>query len=80
MPKISDEPLEFVKVRLFQRDLIQLKRTYGATIGINKAIRTIIRSHVIALNAEVIRQIDVIERSPEGPSSPSTSIPELPHG
>ena len=44
MPKLESEPLEAIQLRLYRRDLETLRALYGSTLGVNRTIRTIIRT------------------------------------
>ena len=51
MPKITEEPLVRIQLRLFESDLAELRQIYSQTIGVNDAIRTIIRSFLTQAKA-----------------------------
>lgn len=61
MPKITDEPLEAIQLRLFKNDLDTLREYYGTTVGYNEAIRTIVRTYVRNLRAKADKAIDDVE-------------------
>lgn len=61
MPKITDEPLEVIQVRLFKRDLNKLRSMYKGDIGVNRAIRTMVRSIVKQIDAKADAAIDDLE-------------------
>lgn len=61
MPKITDEKLEAIQVRLFQTDLDYLRSIYKGSIGVNKAIRGIVRAFVNHTKATSAEAIDTIE-------------------
>lgn len=61
MPKITDEELEPIQLRLFQKDLIYLRSLYKDTVGVNKALRTIVRSFVNQTRARTDAAIDDLE-------------------
>jgi len=46
MPKITEEPLSTIQLRLFTEDLDYLRSIYGQTMGYNYAIRTLVRNFV----------------------------------
>lgn len=61
MPKITDEDLEAIQVRLFKADLDYLRSMYRGSLGVNKAIRTIIRRDVRLMRASAAAEIDEAE-------------------
>lgn len=61
MPKITDEDLEAIQVRLFKADLDYLRSIYRGSFGVNKAIRTIVRRDVRLMRAHAAAQIDASE-------------------
>lgn len=61
MPKISDEPIEAIQLRLFKSDLDYLRQMFRGHVGVNKAIRTIIRSYVVQTRASADAAIDARE-------------------
>ena len=61
MPKISDEPMEAIQVRLFKKDLDKLRTLFSGHFGVNKAIRTIIRTYVTQADAAANAAIDEAE-------------------
>lgn len=61
MPKITDEELQPIQVRLFKKDLDVLRRNYAGQFGVNRAIRTIIRSFVAQTEAKANAMIDDME-------------------
>lgn len=63
MPRITEEPLEAIQLRLFKKDLDFLRRTYKGSVGVNKALRAIIRSYVTQVEAKANAVIDEAERS-----------------
>ena len=65
MPKISDEPLEAIQLRLFKKDLDHLRRFYGSNVGVNKVIRNLVRSLVIHNESHANSLIDLSETSGE---------------
>lgn len=65
MPKITDEELEPIQLRLFQKDLIYLRSLYKDTVGVNKALRTIVRSFVNQTRAKTDAAIDDLETATE---------------
>lgn len=58
MPKITEEPLTVTQVRLFSADLAKLRQLYGSTIGVNQAIRVIVRSALKQIEAKAAEEID----------------------
>lgn len=58
MPKITDEELEAIQVRLFKKDLDYLRSLYRGSFGVNKAIRQIIRTFITQTQASAARMID----------------------
>ena len=61
MPKISEEPMTKVLAQPFASDLEFLRQMFSKNIGVNAAIRNIIRSYVIHTKAEAAKHIDEIE-------------------
>jgi len=61
MPKITDEALEALQIRLFKKDLDALRRLFGKSIGVNQAVRTIVRTFVNQAEAKANVMIDEIE-------------------
>lgn len=61
MPKITDKELEKKLVHLFKEDLDFLREQFSGTIGVNKAIRSIIHSFVAQTSAQANATIDEIE-------------------
>jgi hypothetical protein len=61
MPKISEEALEAIQVRLFAKDLKVLRRLYKGQFGVTRAIRTIVRSFVAQSEAKANAAIDQSE-------------------
>ena len=64
MPKITDEDLEAIQVRLFKKDLNYLRRRYAGQFGVNKAIRQIVRAFVTHAEANANALIDEAEAQP----------------
>jgi len=58
MPKITEEELTALQIRLFTSDLQYLRTLYGKEFGVNKAVRTIVRAFVNQTKAAVAKQID----------------------
>jgi hypothetical protein len=69
MPKITEEPLEAKQVILFKKDLDALRQIYGPSLGVNKAIRTIVRMFVKQTTANAGAVIDLTESAEEKPAS-----------
>ena len=65
MPKITDEELEALQVRLFKKDLDTLRRLYANNFGVNRAIRTIVRTFVKQVEAKANAHIDEVENIAE---------------
>jgi hypothetical protein len=61
MPKISEEELELIQVRFFKKDLDYIRRLFGNDLGVNKAIRSIVRSFVVNSRAKADKAIDEAE-------------------
>jgi hypothetical protein len=61
MPKISDEEMEVKAVHLFKSDLDYLRSLYNGSFGVNKAIRSIVRSWVNVAKASASARIDEVE-------------------
>ena len=61
MPKISDEPLEAIQAKLFKSDLDYLRSLFKGHVGVNKVIRTIVRTYVNQVKAEAAKRIDKAE-------------------
>lgn len=64
MPKIAEEPLVSIHLRLFESDLAVLRRLYSQTPGVNMAIRTIIRSFLRQVEATTAAKIDATVQPP----------------
>lgn len=62
MPKITDEELEAIQVRLYKKDLNYLRSIYKGQFGVNKAIRNMVRSFVNHMKATAAETIDEEER------------------
>jgi hypothetical protein len=58
MPKITEEPLEAIQAKLFQSDLNYLRGLFKGNIGVNKALRQIVRSYVLQTKAQAAAQVD----------------------
>ena len=63
MPKTSDEPLAKIQLRLYSSDLTALRAIFSRTIGVNDAIRTIIRTYLRQVEAKAAITIDNQERN-----------------
>jgi hypothetical protein len=61
MPKITDEELEALQIRLFKTDLDYLRALYRGHFGVNKAVRQIVRAYIIQAKAHAASAIDEIE-------------------
>lgn len=58
MPKLAEEPLVSIHLRLFESDLAALRRLYSQTPGVNMAIRIIVRSFLRQVAASAVTKID----------------------
>ena len=58
MPKLEEEPLTSIQVRLFTSDLAALRKLYSQSPGVNKAIRTILRTFLRQAEANAAVKID----------------------
>jgi ribosomal protein S20 len=58
MPKITDEPLVAIQLRIYKTDLEKLRRQYGSEFGVNKTIRSIIRTFIKQVEAKANEEID----------------------
>lgn len=65
MPKITDEELEAIQVRLFKNDLDYLRSLYRGSLGVNKAIRQIVRGYIAHTKARAAEAIDAREHGEE---------------
>ena len=61
MPKITDEPLEAIQAKLFKSDLDYLRGLFKGHIGVNKIVRTVVRSYVNQVKAQAAKEIDKTE-------------------
>jgi len=61
MPKAVDEPLVAIQLRLYEKDLLFLRQYYGQSVGVNDAIRNLIRSFVKHTQAKADAMIDATE-------------------
>jgi hypothetical protein len=61
MPKITEEELVPIQVRLFKADHNKLTALYSRDVGVNAAIRTIIRSYLRQVDAKAAAEIDKLE-------------------
>ena len=61
MPRPVDEPLTAIQLRLFKADLEKLRHLYGDTLGVNKAIRNIVRAFIRQTEAKANAIIDAKE-------------------
>lgn len=64
MPKLAEEPLVSIHLRLFASDLATLRRLYSQTPGVTMAIRTIIRSFLRQVEASAATKIDASASTP----------------
>lgn len=61
MPKIFSEPVVQLKLRLFESDVAILRSVYKNDIGVNAAVRNIVRRYVRHLTERTTRLIDETE-------------------
>ena len=61
MPKVTDEELEILSLRLFKSDVDYLRRIYSGQFSVNKAIRNIVRTFVRHAEANANKAIDKVE-------------------
>ena len=61
MPKIADEPLEAIQLRLFKSDLEVLRKHYAGQFGVNRAVRSIVRAFITQTKAKANNVIDKTE-------------------
>jgi hypothetical protein len=61
VPKISDEPLQNIQATLFKSDLDYLRSLFKGHVGVNKVIRTVVRTYVNQVKAEAAKRIDKAE-------------------
>ena len=61
MPKIMEEPVTPIEVRLFTSDLNKLRQLFAGNVGVNKAIRTIVRTYMRQVEAKAATEIDQAE-------------------
>jgi hypothetical protein len=61
MPKITDESLEAIQAKLFKSDLDYLRSLFKGRIGVNKIIRTVVRTYVNQVKAQAAKEIDKAE-------------------
>jgi hypothetical protein len=66
MPKPMEEPVVAIQLRLYETDLEFLRKYYGPTIGVNNAIRNIIRSYIRHTKAKADELIDLAEAENKG--------------
>lgn len=64
MPKITEEPLEAVQIRLFKTDLDYLRGLFKGTpdFSVNEFVRSAVRAHVKLVQAKAAEAIDEAER------------------
>ena len=58
MPKVAEEPLVSIHLRLFESDLATLRKLYAQAPGVNMAIRSIVRSFLRQVEATSAAKID----------------------
>jgi hypothetical protein len=58
MPKITDEPLEAIQVRLFKSDLDYLRRQHRGDVGVNAVVRQMVRECIRQATAKANVEID----------------------
>ena len=61
MPKITDEPLQNIQATLFKSDMDYLRSLFKGHVGVNKVIRTVVRSYVNQIKAQAAKEIDEAE-------------------
>lgn len=63
MPKITDEPLRVIQVRIFEKDYQRLQQMYGndPSFSMNKAVRTMIHTMLNQLEDKINQAIDASE-------------------
>ena len=63
MPKISEEPLQLLQVRIFKSDDSRLDALCGPKLNKNRLIRTIIRTYLNNTEAAINKRIDEMEET-----------------
>lgn len=58
MPKLSDEPLLRMQVRIYKRDHQRLVNLFGENIGLNEGIRKIIRLFLDQAESKIQSEIN----------------------
>jgi len=58
MPKLEEEPLVLLQLRLYESDVKAIKSLYGSTLGMNKAVRVIVRTFLRQVDAKAKEEID----------------------
>lgn len=58
MPKITDEPLLRLQVRIYKRDKARLDKLFKNNIGVNEAIRKIIRKALNQADEEMANELN----------------------
>ena len=62
MPKLVDEPLIRIQVRLYKRDKARLEKLFKGNIGLNEGIRKIIRLALNQADAEIARTASLLKQ------------------
>jgi hypothetical protein len=62
MPKIIDEPLTSLQLRLYTKDLAKLRVLFSSNVGVNQAVRVIVRTYLRQAEAKAAKAIDAIEK------------------
>lgn len=74
MPKITDEELEAVQIRFFKSDLDYLRVLFRSNLGVNKAVRNVVRSYVIHAKAKAAQTIDNAENTTQPAQNPEDML------
>jgi len=61
MPKLYDEPLRIIQVRIFESDYQKLKNFYAQDEGINGVIRTIVHKYIQDMENAIQRALEMVE-------------------
>ena len=60
MPKLVDEPLVRLQVRLYKKDKARLEKLFKNNIGVNEAIRKIVRLGLDQAEAEIEKTASIL--------------------
>lgn len=76
MPKITDQPLKVIQVRIFERDYQRLQEMFSSdpTFSMNKAVRTMIHTMLNQMEARINSAIDHQEAN--APGLPAIDLPK----